>query len=141
MSKYPSVGWKIKNAAGAVLEDNQFDSSATTYSQWYSLDDAKYVGIALDCGTVTGTTPICTVSFETRFGGNAVTYILPDGANSVTCAAPTATFSTTTNSYIEYWENPLPSSGQKGQFRIKFVVSGTSPVFPWDQAILWKVSR
>lgn len=138
----PSVGIDVKDSDGQQIGGTTFAASASTNSKWYSLDNAKYVGVAIASGTITGTSTVMTVTPQVRFGGQADIYDLPIAVNDETAATITTwtTGSDDTNR-IKYFENPLPVSGQKGQFRLNFEVSGTNPSVPVDQCVLWKVAR
>lgn len=148
--KYPSKAAEINKDDGAALAGTSI--TADDYSEWMALDDCDFFGIALALGTVTGTSPTLDVKVECRFAGansgSPNVYVYPDAVNAETVtseATNQALLAQVTDeddtNRVKYWRNILPSSGLNGQVRFFFDVGGTTPVFPVQEAILFKVER
>lgn len=138
--KYPSVGFDVQDTSNAAFAGTTFTTAATTYSKWYNAGDCDYIGLAVAVGTVTGTSPGMTCSLEARLDENANIYPLPAVAGAAPAAAALPSHSTTGNNRMAFFPVQLPASGKVAQFRVAFTVAGTSPVFPLEQVVAYKVA-
>jgi len=137
-ANYPTNGFDVKDSNGQVFEGQTLTASAQ--SEWMSFDDAEWFGVAVLCGTVSGTSPTLDITVQCRFDGESDTFNYPSGDNVQTGAA-LAQMTTTADKGMEYWRHVLPSAGKKGQIRFALTVGGTSPSFEISRFTAWKVER
>lgn len=136
--KYPSKGSQIKGTDGLPIASQTL--TATEQSGWMAFDDVEWVGLAVDCGTVSGTSPTLDVRLQLRFNEGSEIYGMPAAQNSSTTAVLTQ-MTTTGDNDCRYFRAPFPSAGRNAQFRVNFAIGGTSPSFEIDGAEVFLVER
>lgn len=144
-SNFPTVATEVKRSTGVSIEGTSV--TATFQSEWYSLSNVEWFGIALALGTCTGTTTTLDVGVQCRFNEGANVYSYPsapggvDGTALGQAALDTLTDASDDVNSLQYWRNIIPLMGRQGQVRFNFVITGTTPVFPIQEATLITVER
>jgi hypothetical protein len=132
---FSSVNRLLKNDAGQEI--NSLSISADDYSETLNLNGYRKVGIWVDAGTFTGTSPTCDIKVEWSADGGSNWVEFPVSSNSVTQAALVQlTTSNDADVHFEYWDNVVGSP--LGRLRFFFDLGGTSPVCPLTcRVIAW----
>jgi len=122
----------LKDDAGATLSGAT--KTADDFSETINLRSSRF-GFAIDCGTVSGTTPTLDAKIEWRAtpsGTWQTTFPVASGNAQAAAQLPQCT--TTGDQKIAWFENPFPSDVDI-ELRLFIDIEGTTPSFDIDN--LW----
>lgn len=114
--------------------------TASEVSESINVKGYLFVGLGIDLGTVSGTSPTLDADLEISFDDGSVWFNLPEDVNSTTQAAMTQKTSTGEKEF-KYFAVPSVETagvnpGERPLLRVQFTVAGTSPSFGIDNIYL-----
>lgn len=124
--------WRIqvKDSDGAAVETQT--KTATFNTQAVNPKGATRIGLYVDVGAKSGTTPTLDVTFQMSVDQGSEWVAMPAAANSQTQAAMTQV--TTDGIAYEFYECAIPEA--YGRVRAVFTIGGTSPTFTFGD-VYW----
>ena len=135
MYKQSTPGFARNLLDTASVAFNGQTVTADEYSESIDIKSYLYVGLALDLGTVGGTSPTLDVKGEISFDGGTSWYNCPQDANTTTQIALSQF--TATGEEFKYFAIPsVQGTADGAKFRFFFDVGGTSPSFEITEAKL-----